>query len=113
MVVVRLTSRPSRLDGQILDLLCRREMYGYEIAQAISLAATATATAGAPASFREGGVYPALRRLERDGLLAAHWIEIGEEVPRRRYYSLTPRGAEAAEPRRVSGLLPRSKGARP
>jgi PadR family transcriptional regulator PadR len=107
--VVRSTRRPSWLDGQILDLLCRREMYGYEIAQAISLAATA----GEPASFHEGGVYPALRRLERDGLLAAHWIEIGEKVPRRRYYSLTPRGAEAAEPRHMSGLLPRSKGARP
>jgi PadR family transcriptional regulator PadR len=109
--VVRSTRRPSWLDSQILGLLCRREMHGYEIAQAIRL--EPAATAGASACFREGGVYPALRRLERDGLLAAHWIEIGEKVPRRRYYSLTPRGAEAAEPRHMSGLLPRSKGARP
>jgi len=44
--------------------------------------------------LKEGSVYPALYRLERDGLVAAEWE--GEEVdrrgPRRRVYRLTRKG---------------------
>jgi DNA-binding PadR family transcriptional regulator len=41
--------------------------------------------------FREGTVYPALRRLETDGLLTGEWrrTDSGQE---RRYYSLTAKG---------------------
>jgi PadR family transcriptional regulator PadR len=41
--------------------------------------------------IEEGALYPALHRLERDGLLAAEW---GTSVKGRRakFYSLTPRG---------------------
>lgn len=43
-----------------------------------------------------GTVYPALSRLERDGLVASAWeaVEIarGESRPPRRYYSVTPGG---------------------
>ena len=110
--MVRSTRRTSWLDSQILGRLCHREMYGYEVAQAIRIEPAASGET-APASFCEGAVYPALRRLEHGGMLEARWIEVTEGSPRRRYYSITPRGAEAIEPRRTSGLLPRSNGARP
>ena len=44
--------------------------------------------------FKEGTVYPALRKLENDGLLRGEWQEMpnGQE---RRYYRITPRGEEA------------------
>jgi len=46
-----------------------------------------------------GTVYPALRRLERDGFVTSHW-EAEEEAfeeqrPARRYYVLTRAGKEA------------------
>ena len=70
----------------ILGLLGRREMYGYEI-----VAELRATTAGA-IDLPEGTVYPALRRLERDGIVEGHWVEVGGGAPRRRYYRLTFRG---------------------
>jgi len=69
----------------ILSILGRREAYGCEVAAELGRAAE---TADLP----EGCVYPALRRLERDGLATGHWVEVGGEIPRRRYYVLTPKG---------------------
>ena len=46
-----------------------------------------------------GTVYTTLRRLERRGFIAGQWedaeIAESERRPRRRYYELTPTGAEA------------------
>jgi len=46
-----------------------------------------------------GTVYPALSRLERDGLLRSHWEDLekahGDRRPPRRYYRLTPHGERA------------------
>ena len=64
-------------------------MYGYEI-----LAELRGSTAGA-IDLPEGTVYPALRRLERDGILAGHWVDPGTGGPRRRYYALTAKGEAA------------------
>ena len=46
--------------------------------------------------FKEGTVYPALRKLENEGLLQGEWYEMpnGQE---RRYYRITPKGEEALE----------------
>jgi PadR family transcriptional regulator PadR len=45
-----------------------------------------------------GTVYPALRRLERDGLMQSHWeqqsIADAEQRPPRKYYKLTPSGRQ-------------------
>jgi PadR family transcriptional regulator, regulatory protein PadR len=43
--------------------------------------------------FREGTVYPALRKLENDGLVQGEWKKLpsGQE---RRYYTITERGRE-------------------
>ena len=66
-----------------------------------------------------GTVYPALRRLERDGLVSSNW-EAEEEAtkeqrPARRYYTLTRQGmeAEATATRRyplLSRLIPEKLG---
>ena len=72
----------------LLALLARREMYGYELVSQLR-----ASTEGA-IDLPEGTVYPALRRLERDGLITGRWVEIGSG-PRRRYYALTPKGQTA------------------
>lgn len=73
----------------LLALIASREMYGYE------LMAELRAVTGAAIDLPEGTVYPALRRLERDGLLSARWVETAPGTPRRRYYRLTPSGERA------------------
>ena len=44
--------------------------------------------------FKEGTVYPALHKLEKDGLLEAEW-EILSNGLERRYYKITGKGREA------------------
>jgi DNA-binding PadR family transcriptional regulator len=65
-----------------------------------------------------GTVYPALRRMEADGLVMASWEEDEEAHrsgrPARRYYALTPAGEEARSEalervraqQRILGLAP-------
>lgn len=72
----------------LLGLLGEREMYGYE------LVAELRARTEALIDLPEGTVYPALRRLERDGLVAGRWVEV-DGSPRRRYYALTAAGERA------------------
>jgi DNA-binding PadR family transcriptional regulator len=43
--------------------------------------------------FKEGTLYPALRRLERKGLVISKW-EIIQSGRKRRYYYITDRGAK-------------------
>jgi PadR family transcriptional regulator, regulatory protein PadR len=60
----------------------RVAQYGYSLRQAL-------AKKGMP--IEEGTLYPLLRRLEEQGLLASEWrIEDG---PPRRYYQLSPKGS--------------------
>jgi PadR family transcriptional regulator, regulatory protein PadR len=48
-----------------------------------------------------GTVYPAMRRLERDGLIQSHWeqqsIADAEQRPLRKYYKLTRTGKSTLE----------------
>ena len=41
--------------------------------------------------FREGTVYPALHKLESDGLIRGHW-QVQPNGQQRRYYSITEKG---------------------
>lgn len=68
----------------VLRLLQDREMYGYEIVQAIQVQSRGAL------SFGEGVVYPVLHGLERDGALKSQRREVGGRS--RVYYSLTSRG---------------------
>lgn len=62
----------------------RTPQYGYSLRQAL-------AERGMP--IEEGTLYPLLRRLEGQGLLASEWrIDDG---PPRRYYTLSPHGVES------------------
>jgi PadR family transcriptional regulator, regulatory protein PadR len=72
----------------LLGLLARREMYGYE------LVAELRNQTDAVVDLPEGTVYPALRRLERHGLITGRWVEVAD-APRRRYYRLTRDGERA------------------
>jgi DNA-binding PadR family transcriptional regulator len=61
----------------------REPQYGYSLRQAL---------AGRDMPIEEGTLYPLLRRLEGQGLLASAWrIEDG---PPRRYYQLSPAGEQ-------------------
>jgi PadR family transcriptional regulator, regulatory protein PadR len=60
--------------------------YGYSLRQAL---------AESGMTIEEGTLYPLLRRLEEQGLLASRWqIEDG---PPRRYYALTAQGRAVSE----------------
>ncbi len=44
--------------------------------------------------WQEGTIYPALRKLEKDGLLRSQWEHI-EKGRKRKYYYITSKGREA------------------
>jgi DNA-binding PadR family transcriptional regulator len=69
----------------LLAALQDREMYGYE------LVAELRRRSNGVFDLAEGTVYPALRRLEREGLLRARWVDVAGG-PRRRYYAPTQAG---------------------
>jgi DNA-binding PadR family transcriptional regulator len=109
---------PGTIPGEILGLLGVREMHGYEIARSIRTggsmgAGIADRRLACPDLLRDGDVYPVLRRLEHDGLVCGRWVEIGEDVPRRRYYTLTPRGVRVAAGARARPAVAAPRGARP
>lgn len=68
----------------VLQLLGRREMYGYEIVKAVRI------MTGEAISLGEGVIYPVLHGLERNGALKAKRKAVNGRT--RVYYSLTPKG---------------------
>jgi PadR family transcriptional regulator PadR len=71
----------------ILSLLVEQPMYGYQLAKELA------ARSGGVFEFKEGTLYPALHRMEKDGLLTSYW-EVVEEGPSRKYYSITDEGRD-------------------
>lgn len=67
----------------VLALLDKKDMYGYELVQAIS----------EQIEISEGSVYPLLRRLTNDGYFATY-LQESTEGPPRKYYQLTDLGRE-------------------
>lgn len=76
------------LETILLETICRRPMYGYQICK------TLNAQTDGYFDLREGSLYPALHRLERDGLLKSYW-EKTDAGRRRKYYRITDAGAAA------------------
>ncbi|MFF5172577.1 PadR family transcriptional regulator [Micromonospora sp. NPDC000089] len=81
-----------------------REFYGLELCTAAGLAS--------------GTVHPILARLERQGWVCSRWEQLDPREagrPRRRYYSMTPDGAEKAHRAlvRASSSVHRLKTLRP
>lgn len=77
--------RKGTLEGCILKIIDREPTYGYAIA--------ATLRESGFADLTEGTLYPLLLRLERKGLIAAEH-RAGSGGPSRKYYQLTPDGAQ-------------------
>ncbi len=98
------------LDMMILDVIAGGPSYGYQIAQ------TVMSQSEGCFELKEGSLYPALHRLERQHLLASYWTEGGQSPGgrRRKYYTLTPEGRVALKAKReewsrfaagISGVL--------
>lgn len=73
------------LDMLILDVVARGKSYGYHIAQ------TVLSESNELVELKEGSLYPALHRLERQKLLKSSWTE-ADSGRRRKYYAITPTG---------------------
>jgi PadR family transcriptional regulator PadR len=72
------------LDLLILSRLARGSMHGFGIAEYLHGVSDAL-------HVEEGSLYPALHRLESQGLIESKW-GVSENNRRARFYKLTPRG---------------------
>ena len=96
--------RMTQITALVLRAVSAGHRYGFDVMEACQLPS--------------GTAYPALRRLEKAGLLKSRWESAAqahaEARPRRRIYELTPAGADAlheaerklAEVRRLLSELP-------
>jgi PadR family transcriptional regulator PadR len=80
------------LDGLILAVVAAEPAHGYAVIDALKQ------RSGGVFDLPEGTVYPALHRLEADGLLASEWETASGR--RRRVYRVTRRGRTALGERR-------------
>lgn len=71
------------IDGCILAIIKEKEVYGYEMAEKLE-------SYGFD-SFSEGTIYPLLIRMQKEGLVTST-LKKSIAGPRRKYYSLTPKG---------------------
>jgi PadR family transcriptional regulator, regulatory protein PadR len=83
----------SAIEMLILEVAAQGRTYGYEVAQ------TVAERSNGVFELKEGSLYPALHRLERQRLLRSVWGEV--DGRRRKYYELTDvgRGVLAARKR--------------
>ncbi|MFS8112773.1 PadR family transcriptional regulator [Rhizobium jaguaris] len=86
---IQIQLRKGALDLCVLAVLSRGESYGYEIAS----------TLVAAVGMGEGTVYPLMRRMQNDGLVATRIVESSNGPPRK-YYRLTPLGRTIFEAHR-------------
>ena len=71
----------------LLALLESEQMYGYQIVKEVDQRSSGYF------AFKEGTLYPALHRLERDKLVDGSWQETPSGT-RRRYYNITAKGRQ-------------------
>jgi PadR family transcriptional regulator PadR len=81
---MRAETLKGHLDGMLLAALEAGPRHGYAIMEALR------AGSGGQLDLPTGTIYPALRRLERAGLMQGTWSAAGGR--RRRVYELTPAG---------------------
>lgn len=90
--VVRSDAFNGQLDSLILATVAEESAHGYVILQRLRQ------RSGGAFELAEGTLYPALHRLERDGLLTSSWAS--DTGRRRRVYAVTRSGRTALEARR-------------
>src|ERR1043165_2634719 len=87
---------PKLLNGMLetlmLEVISHGPSYGYEIVQ------TVLSRSKGYFELKEGSLYPALHRLERQKLMASSWKEA--DGRRRKYYRLTSPGEKALATRK-------------
>ncbi len=82
------------LEMLVLQVLHGGPAYGYRITQEVM------SRSQGYFELKEGSLYPALHRMERQGLLEAYWEAVGPKR-RRKYYRITAKGLEALEARQA------------
>jgi PadR family transcriptional regulator, regulatory protein PadR len=78
----------SNIDSLLLCLVKDQAMYGYQIIKDLENRSQGYF------KFKEGTLYPALHRLEKNGLVSSEWrvLESGQQ---RKYYTITAKGLES------------------
>jgi len=76
------------LDGCLLAIIKNKEVYGYELAEKLESYGFH--------SFSEGTIYPLLMRMQKEELVTSTFKK-STAGPKRKYYSLTPKGEEELE----------------
>lgn len=76
------------IEPLILAVLHDGDTYGYSLAREIGRRSEEAF------ALKDGTLYPALKRLEQDGLVQSYWGE-SQDGGRRRYYRLTDEGRTA------------------
>jgi PadR family transcriptional regulator, regulatory protein PadR len=76
------------LDLLVLKTLALAPMHGWGISQRVQQ------ISGGELEVNQGSLYPALQRLEKEGLITSDW-QTTENNRRARYYELTPAGRRA------------------
>jgi PadR family transcriptional regulator, regulatory protein PadR len=71
----------------LLQLLEERDMYGYELVKELEK------RSGNEFSVKEGTLYPALHKLEKQEYIECYWQE-QEKGPARKYYRITEAGRD-------------------
>lgn len=71
----------------VLKLLSKKEMYGYELVQALSERSEGVL------GMQQSTLYPMLYNLEAKNLVEARWID-SDSGRHRKYYALTDKGRE-------------------
>jgi PadR family transcriptional regulator, regulatory protein PadR len=74
------------LDLLLLSILADGPAHGYAVIESLRMKSQGTF------DLPEGTIYPALHRLERQGLLHSSWSE--DSARRKRIYHLTPKGQQ-------------------
>ena len=75
------------IDPIILSIINRLPMYGYQIVKELER------RTGGLVNIKGGTVYPALLRMERNGLVTSDWKQTTERKGRR-YYQITEKGRQ-------------------
>ncbi|WP_318502384.1 PadR family transcriptional regulator [Bacillus sp. T3] len=74
----------------LLQLLTERDMYGYELVKELEKRSENGL------SVKEGTLYPALHKLEKQEYIECYWQE-QEKGPARKYYRITAAGKEVLD----------------
>lgn len=74
----------------VLQLLQERDMYGYELVKEMDH------RSDHGFQMKEGTLYPALHKLEKQEYIECYWVE-QEKGPARKYYRITMAGKEMLE----------------